>query len=48
MLITDMQAMGDKIYRIRKAAGLSQEEAAWQELLRTSSVAPRLPEWILL
>lgn len=30
MLITDMQAMGDKIYRIRKAAGLSQEEAAWQ------------------
>ncbi len=30
MLITEMRTMGENIYKIRKAVGLSQEEAAWQ------------------
>ena len=30
MLITEMRTLGDKILKFRKAAGLSQEEAAWQ------------------
>ena len=30
VLISDMMVIGEKLYKIRKKTGLSQEEAAWQ------------------
>ena len=39
MLISDIRTIGNNLYSIRKKAGLSQEEAAWQAGLSSRTYA---------